>query len=153
MAGHAAAAPASVEPQAVEPQAVDTRSNPRSNRKTHSAYSQTVEKAAVDQASSGDDEIGTVTVAPSVMKANLVASRVPAYPEAAKANHIEGPVVVQAIISKAGVVDSVHVIEGNPQLRSAAAEAVQKWRYRPYLLNGQPVEVATTITVDFKLDR
>jgi TonB family protein len=147
MAGHEAV------PASVEPHDVDTRSNPRSSRKTHSAYSETVEKAAVDQASSGDDEIGTVTVAPSVMKANLVASRVPAYPEAAKANHIEGPVVVQAIISKAGVVDRVHVIEGNPQLRSAAAEAVQKWRYRPYLLNGQPVEVATTVTVDFKLDR
>jgi TonB family protein len=148
MTAHAAA------PASVEPHDVDTRSNPRSSsRKTHPAYSQTVEKAALDQASSGDDEIGTITVAPALMQANLLASRVPAYPEAAKADHIEGPVVVQAIISKAGVVDYVHVIEGNPRLRSAAAEAVQKWRYKPYLLNGQPVEVATTITVDFKLDR
>ena len=149
IAGHGAAAPSG------EPGAVSTRYDSRSSRKkmTHSAHSETVERAAADQSSSGDDEIGTVTVAPSVMKANLVASRVPAYPEAAKADHIEGPVVVQAIISKNGVVDRVHVIEGNPRLRSAAAEAVQKWRYKPYLLNGQPVEVATTITVDFKLDR
>jgi TonB family protein len=142
-----AAAPASVEPQAV-----DTRSNPRSGRKTHPAYSATVEKAALDQASAGDDEIGTINVAPSVMEANLVASRVPAYPETAKEAHIEGPVVVQAIISKDGFVDHVHVIQGNPRLRSAATEAVQKWRYKPYLLNGKPVEVATTITVDFTLD-
>jgi TonB family protein len=134
------------------PQAVDTRSNPRSGRKTHSAYSGTVERAALNQESSGDDEIGTINVAPSVMKANLVASRVPAYPETAKEAHIEGPVVVQAIISKDGFVDHVHVIQGNPRLRSAAAEAVQKWRYKPYLLNGKPVEVATTITVDFTLD-
>lgn len=148
MTAHAAA------PASVKPQDVDTRSNPRSSRKTtHSAYSHTVEKAAIDQASSGDDEIGTITVAPALMQANLVASRVPAYPEAAKADHIEGPVTVQAIISKAGVVDYVHVIEGDPRLRSAAAEAVQKWRYKPYLLNGQPVEVATTVTVNFKLDR
>ena len=86
------------------------------------------------------------------MEANLLASRVPVYPEVAKEDHIEGPVVVQALISKDGVVDRVHVIEGNPRLRSAAAEAVQKWRYKPYLLNGKPVEVATTITVDFSLD-
>ena len=147
MAEHAAA------PAAAEPRAVDTRSNPRSSRKTaHAAYSATVEKAALDQASSGDEEIGTINVAPSVMEANLVASRVPAYPETAKEAHIEGPVVVQAIISKDGFVDHVHVIQGNPRLRSAAAEAVQKWRYKPYLINGKPVEVATTITVDFTLD-
>jgi TonB family protein len=86
------------------------------------------------------------------MEANLVASRVPAYPETAKEDRIEGPVVVQAIISKDGFVDRVHVIEGNPRLRSAATEAISKWRYKPYLLNGHPVEVATTITVDFSLD-
>lgn len=86
------------------------------------------------------------------MEAHLVESRVPAYPEKAKENRIEGPVVVEAIISKDGFVDRVHVLEGNPHLRSAAAEAVQKWRFKPYLLNGQPVEVATTITVDFELD-
>ncbi len=131
-----------------EPHARDARPNPRSSRKTSRPTADEAEETANDA-----QQASAVSVAPAVMKANLVASRVPAYPEAAKADHIEGPVVVQAFISKDGFVDRVHVIEGNPRLRNAAAEAVQKWRYRPYLLNGQPVEVATTVTVDFKLDR
>ena len=60
---------------------------------------------------------------------------------------------MQAIISKTGTVRRVHVIEGDSRLRGAAAEAVYRWRYKPYLLNGQPVEVATTITVNFNLER
>jgi TonB family protein len=129
------------------PQAVSTQSNPRSSRKaTHPAADEAVKTGSVD------DEAGAVRVAPAVMEANLVASRVPAYPESAKVDHIEGPVVVQALISKDGFVDRVHVIQGNPRLRNAAAEAVQKWRFKPYLLNGRPVQVATTITVDFTLD-
>jgi TonB family protein len=130
-----------------EPKTVSPLSNPRSSRRTtHTAVDEPVETAPTQA------EASAVKVAPSVMEANLVASRVPAYPEGAKANHIEGPVLVQAFISKDGFVDRVHVIEGNPRLRNAAAEAVQKWRFKPYLLNGKPVEVATTITVDFKLD-
>jgi TonB family protein len=105
--------------------------------------------AATD--TSGAEDAAPVNVAPAVMEANLVLSRVPAYPEVAKADRVQGPVVVKAIISKAGTVQDVHVIQGDPLLRSAAAEAIYKWRYRPYLLNGQPVQVATTITVDFKL--
>jgi TonB family protein len=129
------------------PQAVDTRSTQRiSQKKTHPASAEAVRTASTN------DEAGAVNVAPAVMEANLLASRVPAYPETAKENRIEGPVVMQAIISKDGFVDRVHVLEGNPRLRSAAAEAVQKWRFKPYLINGKPVEVATTITVNFELD-
>jgi TonB family protein len=85
------------------------------------------------------------------MEANLVASRVPAYPEFAKAEGIEGPVVMEAVISKSGAVDHVRVIEGDRHLRSAAEEAVLKWRYRPYFVNGRAVDVATVIRVDFRL--
>jgi TonB family protein len=99
------------------------------------------------------DLAGAVRVSPSAMEANLVASRVPAYPETAKIEGVEGPVVMQAIISKDGFVKRMHVIQGDTRLRSAATEAVSRWRYRPYMLSGQPVEVATTITVDFNLDR
>jgi outer membrane biosynthesis protein TonB len=60
---------------------------------------------------------------------------------------------MQALISKDGTVKRVHVTEGDSRLRSAAEEAVYKWRYRPYVLNGQPVEVATTVTVNFNLNR
>jgi TonB family protein len=105
-----------------------------------------------DHASGGDGAV-PVNVAPEVMQANLVLSRVPAYPRAAKADHVGGPVVVKAIISRSGAVEDVRVIEGDPKLRGAASEAIYKWRFRPYLLNGQPVKVATTITVDFKPNR
>jgi TonB family protein len=97
------------------------------------------------------DDAGAVKVPSSVMAENLVASRVPAYPEAAKQEGVQGPVVMQALISPSGTVDRVHVIQGEPQLRQAAAQAVKKWRYRPYTVNGQPVEVATTVRVDFTL--
>jgi TonB family protein len=96
---------------------------------------------------------GAVRVAPSVMESLLFVSRVPAYPDGAKIQGVQGSVVMQAIISHDGSVKRVHVIQGDSRLRSAATEAVYKWRYHPYLINGQPVDVATTITVDFDLDR
>ena len=85
------------------------------------------------------------------MEANLVTSRVPAYPEYAKAEGIEGRVVMEAVISKSGTVDHVRVIEGDRHLRGAAEDAVLKWRYRPYTVNGRAVDVATVIRVDFRL--
>jgi outer membrane biosynthesis protein TonB len=102
---------------------------------------------------SNADLARAIRVAPAAMESNLVVSRVPAYPEVAKENRIQGPVVMQAIISKNGFVKRVHVTEGDSRLRSAATEAAYKRLYRPYILNGKPVEVATTITVDFHLDR
>jgi TonB family protein len=87
------------------------------------------------------------------MEENLILSRVPAYPADAKLSRIEGPVVMQVIITKTGVVNRVHVIEGNYRLRAAAIAAITKQRYRPYLVNGEPVDVATTVTINFKLDQ
>ena len=87
------------------------------------------------------------------MEANLIISRVPTYPEAAKVKQVEGPVVAQVVISKIGTVEHVQVIDGDPLLRNAAADAIQKWRYKPYLFNGEPIDVTTTVTVNFKLDQ
>ena len=124
--------------------------------RSHSARAENPTPAAMtatpDYASSNDRE-APVSVAAPVMEANLVLSRVPAYPRGARADRVEGPVVMKAIISTSGTVQDVRVIEGDPRLRSAAADAIYKRRYRPYLLHGHPVEVATTITVDFKLNR
>jgi len=140
--------PAQASPSAVV-SSHDADAKPRLSRKlAHTAENDSTDRGTQNVA----EEANAVRVAPAVMEANLLASRVPAYPETAKEDRIEGPVVVQAIISKDGFVDRVHVIEGNPRLRSAATEAISKWRYKPYLLNGHPVEVATTITVDFSLD-
>ena len=111
-----------------------------------------VERAPADDISNAD-LAGAVRVSPAVMDAHLIASRVPVYPETAKIDGIEGSVVMEAIISTDGSVKHVHVLQGDSHLRSAAVEAAYKWRYRPYLLNGRPVDVETTITVDFELDR
>ena len=110
------------------------------------------EQAIADGISSVE-AAGAIKVNPSVMDENLIVSRVPAYPEVAKMGGVEGDVVMEALISKEGTVKRVHVMEGDSRLRSAAEEAVYKWRYRPYVLRGRPVEVATTVTVNFNLDR
>jgi len=110
------------------------------------------EQAIADGISSAE-AAGAVKVNPSVMDENLIVQRVPADPESAKISGVEGDVVMQALISKEGTVKRVHVMEGDSRLRSAAEEAVYKWRYRPYVLRGRPVEVATTVTVNFNLDR
>jgi TonB family protein len=110
-----------------------------------------VERAFADGIPSAE-LAGAVRVDPAAMESRLTMSRVPAYPETAKVSRIQGQVVMQAIVSKDGTVKHLHVIQGDSRLRSAAMEAVSKWRYRPYRLNGQPVDVATTITVDFDLD-
>jgi TonB family protein len=108
---------------------------------------------AIADGISSAEAAGAIKVNPSVMDENLIVSRVPAYPEAAKISGVEGDVVMQALISKEGTVKRVHVTEGDSRLRSAAEEAVYKWRYRPYVVHGRPVEVATTVTVNFNLDR
>jgi protein TonB len=73
----------------------------------------------------------------------------PVYPPIAKAAHVQGVVVLHAIISKQGTIENLSVISGPPMLTTSAVDAVRRWRYRPYLLNGDPVEVETTINVNF----
>jgi TonB family protein len=87
------------------------------------------------------------------MAANVLSSPQPSYPKLASLTRMQGEVVMQAIISKEGSIEDVRVIKGHRLLRSAATNAVRSWRYRPFLINGQPVEVATIVTVDFKLPR
>jgi protein TonB len=88
----------------------------------------------------------------SVMMEGMILRRVqPVYPEAARKMRIQGPVVLQAIISKEGRIEHLQVVSGHPFLVKAAAEAVQQWRYRPYVLNGEAVEVETLVTVNFVL--
>ena len=75
----------------------------------------------------------------------------PEYPAIAKAARIQGQVVLSAIISKTGEIQNLVLVSGHPMLVPAAIKAVQQFRYRPFLLNGEPVEVETTITVNFQL--
>jgi periplasmic protein TonB len=75
----------------------------------------------------------------------------PVYPALAKPIRVQGDVVLTAIISKEGAIDSLRVLSGHPMLVPAAVDAVKQWRYRPYVLNGERIEVETRITVSFRL--
>jgi periplasmic protein TonB len=86
-----------------------------------------------------------------MMQGNLIDRVQPSYPSIAKAAHIQGSVVLRAVISREGTIQNLQVISGHPMLVRAAMEAVKQWRYRPYVLNDQPVEVETQITVNFVL--
>jgi TonB family protein len=93
-----------------------------------------------------------VAVAGSVQAAAISLKVVPAYPPAAKSAGIQGAVVLDAVIDRDGVPIMLQVRDGaNPELARAAVEAVSQWRYRPTLLNGDPVEVQADITVNFTL--
>jgi periplasmic protein TonB len=83
----------------------------------------------------------------------LIYKSIPQYPAIAKAAHVEGTVVLQATISKTGTIDNLRAVSGPAMLQQAAIDAVSAWRYRPYMLNQQPVDVETTINVIFKLER
>ena len=77
----------------------------------------------------------------------------PAYPIMARTAGVSGAVVLQATISATGMIENIRTVSGSPLLIGAAIDAVKTWRYRPYLLNGTPVEVETQITVNFLLGR
>jgi protein TonB len=92
-----------------------------------------------------------LSISRGVMAGNLLSRTLPQYPAIPREAHIQGIVVLQATISKTGLIENLRVISGPPMLRQAAIDAVQTWRYKPYLLNGDPVEVETTINVVFNL--
>jgi protein TonB len=87
----------------------------------------------------------------SVVEGMLIHKVVPTYPPIGIAVHQQGTVVLAATISKAGTIENLRAVSGPAILQQAAIDAVKRWAYRPYLLNGQPVEVETTINVIFSL--
>jgi protein TonB len=90
-------------------------------------------------------------VSSGVAAGMLVQQVKPQYPQLAVQARIQGTVVLQAVIGKDGRVHELQLVSGHPMLAPAAMEAVKQWRYRPYLLNGEPVDVDTQINVNFTL--
>ena len=86
-----------------------------------------------------------------MMEGNLTYKVQPVYPPLARQARIQGSVFLRAIISRTGTIENLNVISGHPMLVGAAIEAVRQWRYRPYILNDEPVEVETQVTVNFSL--
>jgi periplasmic protein TonB len=92
-----------------------------------------------------------VRISQGVTQGRLLLKVEPKYSPIARGARIQGQVVLSAIISKTGEIEDLTLVSGHPMLVPGAIEAVKQWRYRPYLLNGGPVEVETTITVTFLL--
>jgi protein TonB len=94
--------------------------------------------------------LATVKLSQGVSQGLLIKRVQPKYPSAALAIHAEGAVQIEATITKDGNVTQLKVLHGEPVLASAALDAVRQWRYKPYYLDGEPVEVQTQITVNYK---
>jgi protein TonB len=92
-----------------------------------------------------------LAISSGVMAGNKLSGATPQYPAIARVARVDGTVVLAATIARSGAIENLHVVSGPPLLTSAAVDAVRTWRYRPYLLNGEPVEVETTVRVVFHL--
>ena len=92
-----------------------------------------------------------VRVSQGVIQGMIIHRVQPAYPPLARQARIQGAVVLQAEIGKDGSIQNLRLISGHPMLAPSAIEAIKQWRYKPYILNGEPVEVDTTITFNFTL--
>ena len=97
----------------------------------------------------------TLSVPPArvsrMMEGNLIYRVQPVYPPLARQARVQGIVVLRAMISREGKIENLQVVTGHPLLAKSAVDAVLQWRYRPYYLNSQPVEVETQVTVNFTL--
>ena len=101
--------------------------------------------------SAKDTSSGPVNMPSRVADEYLMLRVEPDYPESAREQHIEGPVVLEALVGKGGTVEKLSTVSGDSQLATAAADAVRQWRFKPFIRNGSPEEFQTRITVDFRL--
>jgi TonB family protein len=92
-----------------------------------------------------------LSVSSDVMQKNLLTKASPIYPPAAKQAKIQGTVVLEAVVSKDGSVENLRVVSGPAELQQSAIDAVRQWKYKPFLLNGDPVEVKTTVNIIYNL--
>jgi TonB family protein len=106
------------------------------------------------QASAGDSKKAAPhSIAPDVMAQNIVSKVNPKYPPNAKKARIQGTVVLDAVVGKTGSVEKLDVASGPNELQQSALDAVRQWKYKPFLLNGEPIEVKTTVSVFYTLEK
>lgn len=97
------------------------------------------------------EPVKRIRISQGVTQGMVISKIEPIYPKLALSARVTGVVLVKAVISREGTITEIQVVKGHPILVPAAVEAVKQWRYRPYLLNGAPVEVETYITVTFQI--
>jgi TonB family protein len=103
--------------------------------------------------SAGAQPSGPIHVSSKIMQGNRISGPMPVYPPDAKKAKVQGKVVIDATIDKEGNVADAQPVSGPPMLKNSALDAVKQWKYKPYLLNGEPVEVETTINVTYSLGK
>jgi protein TonB len=95
----------------------------------------------------------TLNISQGVSRGLLFKKVQPIYPRKALSIRVEGSVELLATVAKTGDITHVKVLSGDAELAKAATEAVRQWKYKPYLLNGEPVEIQTQVTINFKLPK
>ena len=146
----------STEPQPTETQAqpaavTSTEPGPPADEHTQGAASGNTGEPTSTTPSSSTISPARVSVPGKVTAAAIVSQTKPRYPPQARANNVQGDVVLHAIIDKEGKISEAHVLSGDDLLAQSALEAVRQWRYKPMLVDGEPKEVDTTIIVTFSL--
>ena len=106
--------------------------------------------AAADKASANNQGVPT-SIPPNKMAERILTKVPPKYPPAAKKEHIQGKVVLSAVIGTTGHIENLKVVSGPPELQQSAMDAVRQWTYKPVLWKGQPIEVETTVNVTYSL--
>lgn len=147
---------APVEPVSAESQATPTTASsaepvPSPGQNAQGAKSGNIGESASGASTSSKTPSTRAVVPGNVTAATIVTQTKPEYPARAMASHIQGEVVLHAIIDKEGKISEVQVLSGDDALAQSALEAVRQWRYKPMLVDGEPKEVDTTITVTFSL--
>jgi dipeptidyl-peptidase-4 len=99
----------------------------------------------------GQPQPGRVRMSQAIAEGNLTRKVDPVYPESSRMAHVQGDVVLRAVIDKQGTVAQLTTISGHPLLIQSALDAVKQWTYKPFLLNGEAVEVETMVTVRFRM--
>jgi TonB family protein len=110
-----------------------------------------VDAVATDEAGTAVKGAGPVAVSAKVMEGQLLTKVSPTYPVDAKKARILGKVVLNAVVGKDGNIENLVPASGPKELQQSALDAVRQWTYKPFLLNGEPIEVKTTITVTYTL--
>jgi TonB family protein len=113
------------------------------------AASKKTEAAIASSRTLPSDE-GALILSSKGAEKRLVHHVLPALPEGATSQGLEGTVVLKTVVDDSGKVESVHLIEGNPALADAAIQAVKQWRYRPYVRDGKSLPFQTVVLVDFQ---
>lgn len=153
LASQPAATKASVSPNAARAGLAGVATLTRTPKPAVSAsvVSMADERRVVDASPAAQQPDQPLKVAGGVLAGQIHSKVSPIYPAEAKAACVQGTVALRAIISKTGAVENLQVVSGPHELYTSALDAVRQWTYQPYLLNGQPVEVDTTINVTYSM--